>query len=79
MKFCYQTFHVADTSHIKKFIVCVYVFMLYVPVNNCSVMLRSFPFFLDRTSTKQRIKCLAQGHNTVASVSPELETFRSQV
>ena len=31
------------------------------------------------TSTKQRIKCLAQGHNTVPLVSLELMTLRSQV
>ena len=36
---------------------------LYIPVNNFSVM---FGFvFLDWISTKQRIKCPAQGHNTV--------------
>ena len=30
------------------------------------------PVFLGCTSTKQRIKCLAQGHNTVPPISLEL-------
>ena len=34
--------------------------ILYIPVNNYLVM--SGPVFLGWTSTKQRIKCLAQGH-----------------
>ena len=34
---------------------------------------------LDSTSTKQRIKCLAQGHNTVPSVSLEPATPQSEV
>ena len=38
--------------------------MLYVPVNNFSVMSGRF--------TKQRIKCLSQGHNIVPLVSLEL-------
>ena len=38
-------------------------FILYVPVNNSSVM--SGRVFLGGTSTKQRLLCLAQGHNTV--------------
>ena len=48
--------------------------MLYVPINRFSVVLR---YFL--SSTKQRIKCLAQGHNTVPPVSLELEAFLSKV
>ena len=40
---------------------------LYVPVNNFSVILGGV--FLGWTSTKQRIKCLAQGHNTVTSLA----------
>ena len=48
--------------------------ILDVPVNNCSVM--SWRVFLGCTSTKQRIKCLAQRHNTVLSVRP---SFSSQV
>ena len=35
--------------------------ILYILVNNFSVM--SGQDFLGLTSTKQRIKCLAQGHN----------------
>ena len=42
-------------------------------VNNFSVISGCFPVFLVWTSiTKQRIKCLAQGNNTVPSVSLEL-------
>ena len=36
-----------------------------------------FPVFLGRTSTKQRINCLAQGHSTVPLVSLELMTLRT--
>ena len=40
-----------------------------------------FPVFLGLTSTKQRIKCFAQGQNTVTqlAVSLELATLRSLV
>ena len=41
------------------------VLMLYVPINNFSVMLGQFLVFLGWTITKQRVKCLAQGHKTV--------------
>ena len=40
--------------------------ILYSPVNNFSIM--PGRVFLGLTSTKQRIKCLAQGHNTVPPV-----------
>ena len=40
------------------------VLILYIPVNNFSVMLGWV--FLVRTSAKQRIKCIAQGHNAQA-------------
>ena len=40
--------------------------VLYVPLDNFSVM--SGLVFLGLTSTKQRIKCLAQAHNTVSPV-----------
>ena len=41
-----------------------FVLILYIPVNNFSVMCG--PVFLGGTSTKQRIlMCLAQGHNAV--------------
>ena len=39
--------------------------MLYISVNNFSVMPGLFPVFLGWTSTRQRKKCLAQGYNTV--------------
>ena len=41
-------------------------FLLYIPVTYFSAM--SGLVFLGLTSTKQRIKCLAQGDNTVAPV-----------
>ena len=47
-------------------VVC-FVLMLYVPVNMFSGMLGQV--FLGWTSTKQRIKCLAQGHNAVPHAS----------
>ena len=46
--------------------------LLYVPVNNFSVMSWCFPVFMVWTSTKQRIRCLAQGHTTVPPLSIEL-------
>ena len=51
--------------------------ILYVPVNNFSVM--SGQVFLALTSTKQRIKCLAQGHNAVPPVRLEPTTPQSWV
>ena len=62
--------------------VSLFVLMLYVLVNNPSVMLGCVPVFLGNqgwTSTKQRIKRLAQGQGTVPPVSVELSPFRSQV
>ena len=44
-----------ETSHIENLFVCV-VLMLYIPVNNFSVMPGRFPVFLGSTSTKQSIK-----------------------
>ena len=41
----------------------VFLLILNIPVNNFSVM--SERVFLGLTSTKQSIKCLAQGHNAV--------------
>ena len=54
--------------------------MFYIPVNNFSVMSGQLPVFLCWTSTKQRIKCLAHGHNTVIlqAASLKLATFGSQ-
>ena len=57
------------------------VLVLYIPVDNFLVMLGQFPVFLGWTSTKQQIKCLVQGHNTVTLpvVSLELATLWSPV
>ena len=54
-----------------------FVLMLYIPVNNFSVMLGQVSVFPGCTSTKQRIKCLAQGQNTVTTpaLGLELATF----
>ena len=46
--------------------------ILYVPVNKFSVM--SGQVFLGWTSSKQQIKCLAQGHNTVTLSMVKLES-----
>ena len=51
--------------------------ILYVPVNNFSVM--SGQIFLGWTGTKQGLMCLAQGHNPVMTVRLELATPRSRV
>ena len=51
--------------------------MLYIPVNNFSVILGRL--FLGLTSTKQGLKCLAQGHNEVTLMRLELTTLGSQV
>ena len=51
--------------------------ILYVPLDNFSVMLGRV--FLGLTSTKQRIKCLAQGHNRVSPVRLEPATAWSGV
>ena len=52
-----------EMPHCWKSHVVAHIFglILYVPVNSFSVM--SGWVFLGLTSTKQRIKCLAQGHN----------------
>ena len=54
---------------------CLFVLMLYVPVNNFSVKSGRLSIFLGLTNTKQRLKCLAQGHNTVTPVSLKLATL----
>ena len=46
----------------------MFVLVLYIPVNNCPVLPGQFPIFLGLTITKQRIMCLAQGHNPVPPV-----------
>ena len=53
-----------------------FVLILYIPVNNFGVL--SWPF-IGRASTNQKIKCLAQGHNTVSPVSPEAAHPHDQV
>ena len=58
----------------------LFVLIHYIIVNKFSVMLGRF--FLDRTCSKQRIKCLAQEHSTVTSPAMrllELATLRSPV
>ena len=54
-----------------------YDLILYVQINSFSVM--SGRNFLGLTSTKQRIKCLAQEHNPVALVRLEPATPRFRV
>ena len=54
--------------------------MLNILINNFSVMSWQFPVFLGITSTKQPVKCLAEGHNTyttvtLLTVSLKLATF----
>ena len=49
--------------------------MLYVPVNIFSVMFLQYPVFLGLTSTKQKIKSLAKGYNTVPLVSLKIGTL----
>ena len=56
----------------------LFALMLYVPVNNFSVMSGLFSVFLGWTSTKQQTKSLAQEYNTVTLVSLELATIWSQ-
>ena len=51
--------------------------ILDVPVNNFSVMLGQV--FLEWTSTKQGLMCLAQGHNAVTPVRLEPTALRSWV
>ena len=58
-------------------LICLFVLIIYVPVNNFSVTLG--PVFLDLTSTKQRIKCCAHGHNTLPLVRLEPATPQSRV
>ena len=46
--------------------------ILYIPVNNFSVICMSGQVFLSWTSTKQGLMCLAQGHNTVTLARLEI-------
>ena len=51
--------------------------ILFVPVNNFSVMLGQV--FLGLTSTGQRIKCFAKGHSAVPLVRLKPATLNPQV
>ena len=55
-------------NSLKGVVLFLFDLILYVPVNNFSVM--SGRVFLCRTSTKQGLMCLAQGHNAVTPVMP---------
>ena len=57
----------------------LFVFILFVPVNNLSVM--SGRVFLCLPSTKYRIRCYDQGHNAVnpLAVDFQLSTLRPQM
>ena len=63
----------------RLFFVCLIDLILYIPVNNFSVM--PGQVFLGWTSTKQvlYIMCLAQGHNAVTPVRLKPTTPKSQV
>ena len=50
---------------------CLYVSMLYVPVNNISVMLGSFPVFQYKIGMKYH----SQGHNTVHTATGASPVF----
>ena len=49
--------------------------VLYVPVNNFSVMAGHFSVFLGKTITKQGLKYLSQRHKVVPTTSPEVEMY----
>ena len=55
-----------STNNMFWLICFLFGLILYVPVNSFSVMTGSV--FLGLISTKQRIKCLAQGHNKAPTV-----------
>ena len=56
---------------------CLFDFILYVPVNDLSVMSRHV--FLGWTSTKLGLMCLAQGHKAVMPVRLEPTAPRSRI
>ena len=67
-----------ETQHYSMVdVMFLFVLILYIPVNNFSVM--SGWVFLGLTSTKQRIKCLAQGHSALPRVMLEPASLRSKV
>ena len=55
---------------IKLISFCIYMLIFCsISVNNFSIISEQFPVFLDWTSNKKQIKCLAQGHNPVTQAS----------
>ena len=56
---------------------CLFVLMLYVPANTFSVMPGRIPVFLCWSSTRQQIKCLAQGYNTATPPMFSLKLYPS--
>ena len=72
-------FHLCVLSSINHYkgMLCLFDLILYVSVNNFSVMLGQV--FLGLTSTKQRIKGLSQGHNKVSPVRFEPAKPQSRV
>ena len=60
-----------------KSMICLFDLILYVSVNNFSVM--SGGVFLGWTSTKQGLMCLAQGYNAVPPVRLKPTMPRSRV
>ena len=58
----YYTMHYRVKAKLFLILICLHVLLLYVPINNFSVMSGHLSVFLGYTSTQQRIKCLVQGH-----------------
>ena len=56
---CSQDIACSTFDSFNKFRFCLFVLILYIPVNN----FWQFPVFLGWTDTKQQKKCLAQGYN----------------
>ena len=69
--------HMLSHQCIGQLYTCLLDWILYVPVNNFSVM--SEQVFLGWTRTKQGFMCLVQGHNAVTPVRLEPATPRSWV
>ena len=67
-----------NCTHFKCVSFFSFVSMFYVPQKKLSVMSGRLPVFLGWTSTKQRIKYHAQGHNKVPPKSLDLVSFQSQ-
>ena len=60
-----------------KCLICLFDLILYIPVNNFIVMLGRV--FLGRTSPKQGLMCLAQGHNAETLARLETAALQSRV